>query len=228
MPNKFSPNGENSRMVGIYKITNLLNQKCYIGQSRDIKRRWNFHKAEVRRNHIDTYLYRAMKKYGIKNFSFEIIELCNPEELNEKEIFWIKKYNSFKNGYNCTTGGHYGKMRNCGENHKNAKLTNKEVFEIREMRLQGKSRIEAYERFKNKISVKRFQHIWEGDRYTKIHMDVYEKVPVHRKPKLSYNKVQDLKNDFKNGMTKKELIKKYNVDRRTIERIVQNKTRREK
>ena len=90
---------------GIYKITNNINQKVYIGQSIDIIRRWRNHKSfnESLCGHYP--LYQAFKKYGLENFSFEIIEECLPQELNDKEIYWIDFYNSYYNGYNQTTGG---------------------------------------------------------------------------------------------------------------------------
>ena len=63
-------------MTGIYKITNLINNKIYIGQSVDIKKRWATHKRQafIKGKEYDKYLYRAIRKYGIDNFSFEIIE----------------------------------------------------------------------------------------------------------------------------------------------------------
>lgn len=93
---------------GIYKIENLINAKKYIGQSICISDRWKQHKADGFNAKSECYerpLYRAFRKYGLKNFSFEIIELCNSEELNEREIYWIKFYDSFNSGYNLTPGG---------------------------------------------------------------------------------------------------------------------------
>ena len=87
---------------GIYKITNLINGHSYIGQSTNIERRWCNHKNEINK---DYPLYRAFKKYGIENFNFSIIELCEVSELDEKEIFYIKKYNTYFDGYNQTLGG---------------------------------------------------------------------------------------------------------------------------
>ena len=90
-------------MCGIYKITNKINQKCYIGQSIDIKRRWRSHKNDAAK--IDYPLYLAFHKYGIENFSFEVIEECDRDKLNEREIYWIEYYNSYYQGYNQTLGG---------------------------------------------------------------------------------------------------------------------------
>lgn len=90
-------------MCGIYKITNKINQKCYIGQSVDIKRRWRSHKNDATK--IDYPLYLAFHKYGIENFSFEVIEECDRDKLNEREIYWIEYYNSYYQGYNQTLGG---------------------------------------------------------------------------------------------------------------------------
>ena len=90
-------------MIGIYKITNKINNKVYIGQSKLIEKRWKEHLADYERK--DTKLYFAFRKYGIENFLFEIIEECSIEELNEREIFWIKQYNSYNEGYNMDLGG---------------------------------------------------------------------------------------------------------------------------
>lgn len=95
-------------MIGIYKITNLINGNPYIGQSIDIYKRWRQEKEDSKNvnNHSYNYpLMRAFRKYGIGNFSFEIIEECKIEELNERERYWIKFYDSFFNGYNQTLGG---------------------------------------------------------------------------------------------------------------------------
>lgn len=114
---------------GIYKITNLVNQKSYIGQSRRIEVRWKEEQAASQNVNSVAYNYllsRAFRKYGLDNFSFEIIEVCNKEELNDREKYWIKYYHSFgSDGYNQTPGGQGGaSITTC-------KLTEKEVLEIR-------------------------------------------------------------------------------------------------
>ena len=93
---------------GIYKIENKINHHIYIGQSSKIEERFSNHKWMAKNGKDDTKLYRAMRKYGIENFSFEVIEECNLNELNEKEIYWITKYDSCNNGYNISPGGDSG------------------------------------------------------------------------------------------------------------------------
>lgn len=95
-------------MIGIYKITNMVNGKCYIGQSVDIQKRWRGHRKTMNYPGDHSYnnpLYRAMRKYGIENFSFEVLEECQVSELNNKEKYYIALYNSFFEGYNLTLGG---------------------------------------------------------------------------------------------------------------------------
>ena len=95
-------------MVGIYKIVNKLNGLTYVGQSINIYKRWTNHKSSAFRENSKDYnipLYKDFRKYGLDNFEFEIIEECLKEELNEKEQYWIKEYNSFFNGYNESVGG---------------------------------------------------------------------------------------------------------------------------
>lgn len=89
---------------GIYKITNVLNGKSYIGQSINIPLRWSRHKNfPLEKSNYP--LYKAFKKYGIENFAFDILEECSVENLNDREIFWIKTFNSYYEGYNQTLGG---------------------------------------------------------------------------------------------------------------------------
>ena len=94
-------------MIGIYKIENKINHKVYIGQSINIERRWRQHK----RCHLNHPLYNSFKKYGIENFTFEVLIQSKKEKLNELELYYIQKYNSTNNsfGYNQSiTNSIYG------------------------------------------------------------------------------------------------------------------------
>ena len=92
---------------GIYKITNKINGKVYIGKSIHIYKRWSEHKADINDLNKQNHLYRAFRMYGINNFIFEIIEQCIPDNklLTQREQYWINFYNSYKTGYNETLGG---------------------------------------------------------------------------------------------------------------------------
>lgn len=97
-------------MVGIYKIKNTKNNKIYIGQSTNIEKRWNAHRNRPFNSNASQYnspLYRAIRKYGLSAFVFEVIEECSISLLNEKEQFYIQLYqaNNPKFGYNLTIGG---------------------------------------------------------------------------------------------------------------------------
>lgn len=92
--------------TGIYKITNIKTKECYIGQAVSIKDRWVDHcKCGLG---IDTpannKLYKAIQDYGLWNFSFEVLEECSRDLLNEKEKYYIDLYSSYEYGYNSNRG----------------------------------------------------------------------------------------------------------------------------
>lgn len=92
-------------MAFIYKITNDINQKVYIGMTeRTIEERFKEHCREYKQRRCEKRpLYSAMKKYGPEHFHVELVEETNNPE--EREQYWIKYYNSYKEGYNATIGG---------------------------------------------------------------------------------------------------------------------------
>lgn len=155
---------------GIYKITNLINNHSYIGQSRNIEVRWKKHIYETSNPDYPQYYYtihKAFRKYGVKNFSFEIIEECSEELLNEREIYWIAYYNTYNDGYNDTLGGECGPVL-YGEDNPNAKLTEDDIRDIREAALRCESQIEYYQKYTDKISFRQFSRIWQGEGWSHI------------------------------------------------------------
>lgn len=91
---------------GIYYIKNNINNKYYIGQSVNIKKRKQQHLAELRHNnHRNIYLQNAFNKYGEDAFEFKLIKVCKPKYLNRFEKMYVKIYDSYNNGYNLTEGG---------------------------------------------------------------------------------------------------------------------------
>lgn len=98
---------------GIYKITNLINGKVYIGQSINIEHRIRGHISASFNENDSSYnqpIHAAIRKYGPNNFSYEILENCGLSELDQKEIYYISFYESMEKnkGYNLTRGGEGG------------------------------------------------------------------------------------------------------------------------
>lgn len=90
----------------IYKVTNRINGKVYIGQTtKTLQRRWTKHCIAAKSDNIP--FHAAIRKYGAENFIVEQIDVAaNIDELNKKEVYWIKHYNSMlPNGYNACEGG---------------------------------------------------------------------------------------------------------------------------
>ncbi|QOJ19528.1 MAG: GIY-YIG nuclease family protein [Gammaproteobacteria bacterium] len=81
-------------------IKHVQSGKMYIGQSRNISKRWNDHLR-----YGNSRIGKAIRKYGKERFYFEVLELCHPNDLNDKEIYYIGKFDSVRNGYNILPGG---------------------------------------------------------------------------------------------------------------------------
>lgn len=96
----------------IYLISNNETGKCYVGQTiQEPEKRWLYHKSySIRGKSHSTYLAKAIAKYGVDNFTFEVVEEVRSEnELNQREMWWIKTMNSLApNGYNLDSGGKSG------------------------------------------------------------------------------------------------------------------------
>ena len=97
----------------IYKITNIQNNKNYIGQTiRPVEQRFHRHINDALNNILDTHFARAIRKYGKENFIIEVIDSAETQgELNKKEQYWIQYYNSVEEGYNETDA-----ISKCGGN----------------------------------------------------------------------------------------------------------------
>lgn len=165
-------------MIGIYKWENLINGKIYIGQSINISKRKHDHELRAFSHYKtnrewDKALYQAMRKYGLNSFSFEVLEECEKEQLNEREAYYIEKYDSWHNGYNETAGGDMCLPPHDGENHPRHKLSEKDVYEIRERYNNHEFKDDVYKDYKDLIGESGFKKIWNGENWNKVHMDVY-------------------------------------------------------
>ena len=168
----------------IYKITNKVNGKSYIGQTRyTIEFRWKQHQHK----NDNTYFHNAIHKYGIENFSIEILEKCNIEDLNSREIFYIAKYDTFKNGYNLTIGGDGNRKL----------LLDDSYSEIKELYLSGFS--------SNKIAT-----LYKVDKASivKILKSLDVKIKSN-KLNINHQEFLELVQDYQSGYSLRELSKRY-------------------
>lgn len=169
----------------IYKITNKVNGKSYIGQTRyTIEFRWrqHLHKKD------NTYFHNAIKKYGVDNFIVEKLEECNIEDLNEREIYYIAKYNTFKDGYNLTIGGDGNRTL----------LLDDKYEEISTLYLSGFS--------SNKIAT-----LYKVDKASIVKILKQLGIKI-RNNSLNINRqeLEELIQDYQNGYSLRELAKRYN------------------
>lgn len=215
-------------MIGIYKITNKINNNIYIGLSVDIERRWKSHQhryTDTTNKEYDKVLYKAFRKYGIENFSFEIVEECTVEELREKEKYWITFYDSYKNGYNSTPGGE-DIIPMPGEKHPNHKITEAEVIYIRQLwASKTLSTREMYYEFQHRIGKSGFKKIYTWQTWKDIlpELNTEENRSWHRNNGKSYANIGeenpnavltdaqylDIKNRYLNGESLKSIFNDY-------------------
>lgn len=146
-------------MIGIYKFTNKITGESYIGQSKNIQKRYSKHKTC---NDDNTYFHKMLRHYGFHNFDFEVIEECLSFELNEREIYWIKKLKTlYPNGYNISAGGskpHVNRLSSINDVEtiinllKNSNLSNGEIGKLFNVSDQTVSDINT-------------GHTWYSDKY---------------------------------------------------------------
>lgn len=154
-------------MQGIYKITNKLNNKIYIGQASNLEERINEHKQK-RFIPIDMWI----NMLGVENFNFEIIEECSDDEIDEKEQYYIQQYNSTNEnfGYNKQISGFNNSI---GEGNRRAKLTYEDIIEIRKAYANHQSQKETYKYYQNKVTLNQFQAVWQGRSWSNIMPEVF-------------------------------------------------------
>lgn len=224
-------------MIGIYKYQNKLNNKIYIGQSADIAHRYEQHIYDsTYRPERGTGVDLAIRKYGIENFDFSVIEECSIDELDERERYWIAYYDSYNNGYNRSPGGKV--LR--GSEHPRAILDEDQVWEIRELYGLRIKRSEVYDLFKyTGITERGFKKIWDCETWPNIHTDVYtienrqwhKNACGHGEDKIglssldraiSQEEINEMLKDYQNGLSINAIAKKYHRDNGVVEKYIAN------
>lgn len=256
----------------IYKVTNLINGKIYIGQTIRFEKRKLRHFYDAFNENSQVVFHRALRKYGFDNFKWEVIDMAEThEELSEKETYWINFYKSYinfenSNGYNQTLGGegmagfshseetkqrlsiaHTGKKlsdetkrkvgiaskgrvyteeakkkiseTHQGIKHHNAKLTEEDVLQIKELIKNGLLQTTIGKMFN--ISTSIINNIKQGRGWKHIGEDISEIKTKERK--LNEDNVLEIKKLLKSGTSQKEIAIKFNVSPSTISEIKSGK-----
>lgn len=201
----------------IYKITNKINGKSYIGQTTNYQRRFREHRNKGYGEEPNKPLYNAFDKYGIDNFDFEVIEDLT-ENYNEREKYWIQYYNTLlPNGYNIEPGGEEPPL-NIGENSPYAEHTKQQIEEIKESLKNTDVSFEELAK-KYNYSVSSILKINNGKIWFNQN-DIYP-LRIDKRNKRYYSEralliIDDLLNT---ALTQKEIAKKYGVSRSCVTMI---------
>lgn len=190
----------------IYKITNKINNKVYIGQTmQSLEKRFQKHcwaaNSKFDKYHHNMAIKQAIRKYGKENFIIELIEEVEQDKLDEREAYWISYYNSYNKGYNCTKGGQNGATREC-------KLSWKEENEVIEAKYLG-------------FTIKEIEQAYNIDR-TSVH-NIFKrhdlKMPNKRNLEDRIN-INAFINFLKTNPTCKEVENKFKICRCSVYNLI--------
>lgn len=218
---------------GIYKITNLLNNKCYIGSAIDIKHRWKVHQRFLKNSkHHSILLQRAYDKYGKENFKYEIIDyVSSPKNLIKYEQLWLNEvkpeYNVCKNAGSCLGVKRSEEVKNkLSESKKNSPYTTNQIEHMASLKrgthLSDEQKKQISERHKGKKMRPRTNEEIENCRKAAIKRFEGQKLENHPNAKLTWDIVRNIRKEKLKGFSLSLLAEKYNVKRAAIWKVVKN------
>ena len=185
----------------IYKITNKINGKSYIGQTiQNVKERFYQHCAtKCSQAILNMVIHKAINKYGKSNFTIEVIEEVESTNLNDRERYWIKYYDSYNNGYNSTEGGQDG------------------------IKLFKNLDIESIIReYKSGKSLREIGRLFNVDKQTIKDLLVRNNINLRttRTYKLRQKDREDIIKDLSLGLSRKEIINKWNISKSYLSQLI--------
>ena len=234
---------------GIYMIINKINHIKYIGQAKDIYKRIKSHHLSDYKNpknsSYNTKFYQALRKYGIDNFDIIILTLCPENKLDELEIEYIAKFDTYKHGYNSTPGGQkwsnniHSKETELkrqktreqnqslkSENHPRAKMTNQEVIDVRQRYINGESIDSIYKDYKERYSNKdTFKRIVLGETYKDVGNIPSKSQIRHTNAKLTDQQVREIRKRYETEkISYAKLGEEYGISSSSVYQIIKRKT----
>lgn len=214
----------------VYSYINKINGKRYIGQTINPEQRKRCHISDSKKT--DNKFYRAVRKYGWENFSYEILAHCSSrEEMNVLEEYYIKEFDSINNGYNIRSGGKHPDM---SEETKQkirealyftrGELTEEEVIELRLAYLNFESPSQIYyNKYVHRLHFNSFLNIWTGQRYRQVMPEVFAQRKTHKKYSVSTIKeIRAIREE--QGLSYNKLAKMFGIPKSTIVDIVKYRT----
>lgn len=219
-------------MAIIYKYTNTINNKVYVGQTVNPRQRKSAHSSSsgnINSSEYDKPFYVDIRKYGWDNFIYEVLEECDISDTRERENFYIDRFNSIEEGYNIC-GGSEGWSDERRRYHselkqfKNTPLDYEDVVYIRQSYLDGKKPSELYPEFKHIFThYFSFMNVWAGARYAYVMPEVFDIRP--NRVKLDFEKAQEIRGLYKeDGATYQSIANLYGVGKCTIRDVITNHT----
>ena len=185
----------------IYKITNKINGKSYIGQTiQNVKERFYQHCAtKCSQAILNMVIHKAINKYGKSNFTIEVIEEVESTNLNDREKYWIRYYDSYNNGYNSTEGGQ----------------DRIKLFK----NLDTESIVREY---KSGKSLREIGRLFNVDKQTIKDLLVRNNINLRttRTYKLSQKDREDIIKDLSLGLSRKEIISKWHISKSYLSQLI--------
>ena len=185
----------------IYKITNKINGKSYIGQTiQNVKERFYQHCAtKCSQAILNMVIHKAINKYGKSNFTIEVIEEVESTNLNDRERYWIRYYDSYNNGYNSTEGGQ----------------DRIKLFK----NLDTESIVREY---KSGKSLREIGRLFNVDKQTIKDLLVRNNINLRttRTYKLSQKDREDIIKDLSLGLSRKEIISKWHISKGYLSQLI--------
>lgn len=188
----------------IYKVTNKINGKIYIGQTiQSLKDRWYRHcaKKSLSEAEMNMHIKRAILKYGKENFTIEALEECDSELLNEREKFCIDYFDSYHNGYNSTEGGQGG---------------------AKPLQTSGEIQKEVVELYKSGFLLRAIGKEYNIDKTTVKGILKAYKMPLRtsRTYKLSQEDRGGILDRINNGISRKQVMEEYHISKSYLSQLI--------
>lgn len=188
----------------IYKVTNRINNKVYIGQTiQPLKDRWYRHcaKKSLKKAEMNMHIKRAILKYGKENFDVEVLEECDTSLLNKRERYYINCFDSYHNGYNSTLGGQGGAK---------PLQTSEEV---------QKAVIELY---KYGFSLRSISDEYHIDKMTVKGILIKHNIPLRTSKtyKLSQEDREEIIAKINEGISRKQIMEEYHISKSYLSQLI--------